>query len=489
MKRALLFLLCAVMSVQIFSTVDISAELFPTLAGLQRTTCLKNINENEVGTVWGSHSYLMQEIETTTIDGKQYLLFGTNNTYDEYWSLWLREENNKILVYSAAQKKDLVLYDFTLNVGDSLPRLYVDEELSSIVDYYKYEADWEYTKPLFVTEVSTITLLDGKEYKKWTFDNGIEYVEGIGSFGTSYAWNDFYQLIANGPLYSDVFSQHLVCASKNGQLLYQMDDAEMEQLETECLCEIEPKWSDTWCDTWNVLYHGWDPEGGDDPYMPYTFIYQLEEDTTINDLTYQRLTGRFSLSTMPSNKEYVAALRFAENKKVFVHYDNTEYLLYDFGAQVGDTLEIFGGIDHYMDFKTLTHVITEIDSLDDGRLQIYSNAIIQESEGYETPFERLYSKIWIEGVGSKDGIVQNSATNRIGIGPCVLLCAYHNDDCIYTTDNPYYTPYGCVHNDSFFTATEEVNAPTQSAQKIMYNGQLFILRDSKTYNVMGMEVK
>ena len=179
----------------------------------------------------------MQEIETTTIDGKQYLLFGTNNTYDEYWSLWLREENNKILVYSAAQKKDLVLYDFTLNVGDSLPRLYVDEELSSIVDYFKYEADWEYTKPLFVTEVSTITLLDGKEYKKWTFDNGIEYVEGIGSFGTSYAWNDFYQLIANGPLYSDVFSQHLVCVSKNGQLLYKMDDAEMEQLETDCLCD------------------------------------------------------------------------------------------------------------------------------------------------------------------------------------------------------------------------------------------------------------
>ena len=250
----------------------------------------------------------------------------------------------------------------------------------------------------------------------------------------------------------------------------------------------QSSYKDQWCDTWNVLYHGWDPEGGDDPYMPYTFIYQLEEDTTINDLTYQRLTGRFSLSTMPSNKEYIAALRFAENKKVFVHYDNTEYLLYDFGAQVGDTLEIFGGIDYYKDFKTLTHVITEIDSLDDGRLQIYSNAIIQESEGYETPFERLYPKIWIEGVGSKDGIVQNSATIRIGSGTSVLLCAYHNDDCIYTTDNPYYTPYGCVHNDSFFTATEEVNAPTQSVQKIMYNGQLLILRDSKTYNVMGVEI-
>ena len=102
--------------------------------------------------------------------------------------------------------------------------------------------------------------------------------------------------------------------------------------------------------------------------------------------------------------------------------------------------------------------------------------------------ERSIPITWIEGVGSKDGIVQNSATNRIGIGPCVLLCAYHNDDCIYTTDNPYYTPYGCVHNDSFFTATEEVNAPTQSVQKIMYNGQLLILRDGKIYNIMGVEL-
>ena len=234
MKRYIYSFLCLLMSVHGFSQTEISKELFPTLAGLQRTTCTKTIGENENGTVWGSRSYLMQEIETATIDGKQYLLFGTNNTYDEYCSLWLREEKNKILVYSAAQKKDLVLYDFTLNVGDSLPRLYVDYDLSSVVDYDNDE--WGLS-PLVVTEVSTITLLDGKEYKKWTFDNGMQYVEGIGSFGTCYAHNDFYQLIVNAPLTSDVYSQQIVCVSKNGQLLYKMDDAEIEQLETDCLCD------------------------------------------------------------------------------------------------------------------------------------------------------------------------------------------------------------------------------------------------------------
>ena len=238
-----------------------------------------------------------------------------------------------------------------------------------------------------------------------------------------------------------------------------------------------------WCNTWNVLSHGWLPDGSDALAHAWTAIYQLEENTIINDLTYQKLTGYFSLT--PSNKKYIAALRFAEDKKVFVYYDNTEYLLYDFGAQVGDTLTIFGGIDYYQYSKTLPHVIIGIDTLVDGRLKIRSNAITERSGGWEVP----YPKVWIEGVGSRDGIIQNSATTLIGSGTTALLCAYHNDDCIYTTDNSYYTPYGCVYNDPIFTATEEVKSTKPSAQKVIYNGQLLILRDGKTYNIMGMEAK
>ena len=242
---------------------------------------------------------------------------------------------------------------------------------------------------------------------------------------------------------------------------------------------VQNKWSDTWCDQWNVLYHGWIADEID---MPITIFYQLIGDTIINEMEYKKLTAHYSMAS-PLSREYVAALRFSENKKVFIHYDDTEYLLYDFGAQVGDTLEIFGGIDHYKDFKTLPHVITEIDTLDDGKLQMQLMVNLQDEW-----HERSIPITWIEGVGSKDGVVQNVATLRIGLGGIELLCAYHNDECIYTTDNPYYTSLGCVYNDPIFSATEEVNAPAQSVQKIMYNGQLLILRDSKTYNVMGVEV-
>ena len=257
--------------------------------------------------------------------------------------------------------------------------------------------------------------------------------------------------------------------------------------ETQVISNLPQKATDIssepqWCNRWNVLSHGWDIEGGDGIYNGYTITYQLEEDTLINDLTYQKLAGYFSLT--PSNKKYIAALRFAEDKKVFVHYDKTEYLLYDFGAQVGDTLTIFGGISHYTDAKTLTHIVTEIDTLKDGQLKIQLVVKLQQN-GYE----KSSSITWIEGIGSINGIIGNNATLRVGSGVHVLLCAYHNDDCIYTTEDSFYIPYGCVYNDPIFTATEEVKSTKPSAQKVIYNGQLLILRDGNTYNAMGMEVK
>ena len=543
MKRALLFLFCALMSTQMFSE---SSSPYGTATSFAKTDVASTTFNNDIEDISSDlrKKYLVEKItwyDDETNHKEAYYEYDNNNrlvrriihsTYFEqgrvkYDTIVDNYEYTRGNLTKISHKDVYVSYTYDLeydNVGRLITSKYVNNIMHFCYRGGKMDSIWYDNDPEcytilkydehgnIVKEINRVPEMDDiwDPTGNYVFrENEYEYDDKIRPFfniDNAFVYDPIFGQGTTHPVYIRMLSTNNLIKYSRSSWHYTYNE---EGLPIELRSRFEgvtpandPKYvftyrkiekhqssyKDQWCDTWNVLYHGWDPEGGDDPYMPYTFIYQLEEDTTINDLTYQRLTGRFSLSTMPSNKEYVAALRFAENKKVFVHYDNTEYLLYDFGAQVGDTLEIFGGIDHYMDFKTLTHVITEIDSLDDGRLQIYSNAIIQESEGYETPFERLYPKIWIEGVGSKDGIVQNSATNRIGIGPCVLLCAYHNDDCIYTTDNPYYTPYGCVHNDSFFTATEEVNAPTQSVQKIMYNGQLLILRDGKTYNVMGMEV-
>ena len=218
-------------------TVD--EDLFPMLAGLQRTICNEFCGDTEDDN--SSNTTYKQTFDKILFERDQPYIYCNS-------AFLLREENNKILIYSHSLDKDLVLYDFTLEVGDSLPQLYFDEEAKkdiywiyyeymNVVDYNKYNDSIYPADTLIVTDVSMITLLDGKEYKKWTFINGMEYVEGIGCFGNGQWSGDFFQLIANKDVPTCLLDEHLVCASKNGQLLYKMDDAEMERVGAECLCD------------------------------------------------------------------------------------------------------------------------------------------------------------------------------------------------------------------------------------------------------------
>lgn len=490
-------------------------DLFPTLWGLQRTSCTKTIGEDEYGTVWGSRSYLMQETQTTTIDGKQYIVFG-----DEYDRFALREENNKILLYSSILKKDLVLYDFTLEVGDSLPALYYELRahdtmhqwlyIGDIVDYNKDDDGTILPAETFVvTDISTITLLDGKEYKKWTFDNGMEYVEGIGSFGTSYAWNDFYQLIANGPLYSDVHSQHLVCASKNGKLLYQMDDAEMERLGAECLCDYDrgPR-KDNAKDgqiggrptptQWNQLEVVLRQMDNNHTILQAeTFSYTLEDiSQQVNNKTYFQL-ARQSTKDTATTKSVVGALHFGEGEdnRVYFLHNGVEYVLYDFTAEIGDTVEIFAGINNYPQETTYTHVVVDKDTTEDGACRMFLEVVFPE----ETTTAENAEKVWLAGLGSVDGIVHNAAkrTSNAHAAPSrsassetessVMLCAWREDSCLYMTNHPDYDAFGCVYNQEP-TSVEDISTSQSSYQKIIREGQFLILHNGKTYSVMGIEL-
>ena len=239
-----------------------------------------------------------------------------------------------------------------------------------------------------------------------------------------------------------------------------------------------------WCNQWNVVSHSSRP--GQPLYGACTMIYQLEGDTTINQQVYTKLVYTYTPYSA-TEKWYSGALRFTEDKKVYIYYDNIEYLLYDFDVQVGDTLDVFAGIYYYDFHKTYPHVVTNVNKLDDGRLQFYLDAIVRDEYLNQ---EKKFPKTWIEGVGSVDGIIHNNAIIGVdGNGKTALLCAYHNDDCRYVTDNPNYTPLGCVYNEGdVINAEESVSVSAPSVQKIIKEGQLLILRDGKVYNVMGVEI-
>ena len=219
-----------------------------------------------------------------------------------------------------------------------------------------------------------------------------------------------------------------------------------------------------------------------------TYIYTLENDSLrVNGKKYFEL-DRYSSKNSPDTKVNVGALHFGQDDKVWFYHDNTEYLLYDFSAEVGDTLQLFAGIHNYPTDSVYTHVVTAKDTIEDGITRVTLDAILYEQvNGQQT--ELHYEKVWLAGLGSIDGIVHNSAKraskarNNIEQNH-VMLCAWREDECLYTTDHPDFMDVGCEYNHDF-TAVEDIHTSGTQYQKIIRDGHLYILRDNKLYNVLG----
>ena len=466
-----------------------AADLFPTLWGLQRTVCNEYCGETEDD---NSDNITYKQTFTS-------ISFENNKPYILCRGYLLREESNKILLYSESLNKEIVLYDFTLEVGDSLPA-YIEHFDETI-----YPAD-----TLVVTDVSYVTLLDGKEYKKWTFDNGMEYVEGIGMYGGRRNGN-FFGLIQEVvvPCHTGT---HLVCVSKNNKLLYQMDDTEMERLGAECLCDYDrgPR-KDNAKDgqiggrptptQWNQLELDLrEMDNGTTILRAETFSYTLENDSVVaNDKIFYQL-ARQSTKDTATTKSFVGALHFGkdEDNRVYFLRDGVEYVLYDFTAEPGDTVEIFAGINNYPQDSTYTHVVVDKDTTEDGACRMFLEVVFPE----ETTTATNAEKVWLAGLGSIDGIVHNTATRTSNAHAVparsahssetqtsVMLCAWREDSCLYITDHPDYNDIGCIYNQDP-TSIEDTHSPspTTDYQKLLRDGQLLIIHKGKTYNVLGVQV-
>ena len=94
--------------------------------------------------------------------------------------------------------------------------------------------------------------------------------------------------------------------------------------------------------------------------------------------------------------------------------------------------------------------------------------------------------VWEEFVGSHEGFVQGVNQTEGGYA-YHLLCAYHNDGLRYSTNYGEFSQYGCEYNTT--TAVEDIDMSTSPFSKTLLNGHLVIIRDGKTYNVMGVEIK
>ena len=242
------------------------------------------------------------------------------------------------------------------------------------------------------------------------------------------------------------------------------------------------KWADIWCDTWNVLtFNGWDFEE-----TATTLHCRLRQDTVIGNYTYTKFYSGTFVRFTDDRKVYVYYKGFDENDPYTPDLPTGEYLAYDFSAQVGDTLEVFSGwgtystypcvvddvqIDRETNLRTITlHKICRIDMDGDGIEEYYDDM----------------EMIWIEGVGSENGFLFSYLPcGHVGGYTYILLCAYRGDELKYTGGSLYET-YGCEYNAT--TAVEDIKSPAPSLQKVLRDGQLFIIYEDRTYNIMGLTV-
>ncbi len=58
----------------------------------------------------------------------------------------------------------------------------------------------------------------------------------------------------------------------------------------------------------------------------------------------------------------------------------------------------------------------------------------------------------------------------------------------YNAD-PYWQKFNIVGKNNAPTAVDNISSPDANTHKLLRNGQLLILRDGKTYNIMGAEIK
>ncbi len=349
-------------------------------------------------TIFGYHG-------DTLINNEQWLkLYVTNDSLFQnnlvYQGL-TRSENNRVLYLDATNQID-TLYDFNLNLGDSV-----------LFNLYGM-----YPEKLPVTSIDSIQL-NGEFYKRFkfaepsiiAFDELNEvWIDGIGSI--------------HGPLFPNFpvkFSQEipdlllLTCTTSDDLEIYH------NPLYSNCYINIvlgletpeainfplvgENKiWSEVDCMNFGPCE---------------THFYKFQGDTVLEANSYKKLYT--SSDSLQSSWYIIGAMREDSAHKVFFSDLTEEYLLYDFSLNKGETLYAnFRGCQFEMTLDLLDSIV-----LLDGEIRKRYN------------FSSWTTDTWIEGIGSINGLV------NVGLQMCTadvytqLNCFTENDSLKF--QNSYFS--------------------------------------------------
>ena len=232
---------------------------------------------------------------------------------------------------------------------------------------------------------------------------------------------------------------------------------------------------------WNVVNRRAQLDGNNT--IEYSTIAEkIEGDSIINDVTYKKLWR----STNDEMTEFsiVALIREdIENQKVWAYIGEKEYLIYDFACSVGDkvtTLKSLQSTENQVEEIEMTiKAIEEIEDLGGAKYNKYTATIADQDIVY---YERF---------GSENGWYSRSYDGITGGGVNFMVCAFDsNGELLFkpTHNNELDEIEDCYINETT-TNIENITTPNASLQKVIHNGQLLIIKDGKTYNLMGVEVQ
>ncbi len=163
----------------------------------------------------------------------------------------------------------------------------------------------------------------------------------------------------------------------------------------------------------DVQYNYYDTYAGPPPY--YSKLYTFSKDTLINSNHYKRLDVSLDSTNWLSTPYFFHEDTLEE--RVYLFYNDTVGLLYDFSLSVGDTANVYNPA-----FGTYSHQLI-VNSVDSILLSGKYHKIVEFSSNY-----------WIEGIGDIYGIM---APGREQIGVSETLVCYHLQDILLYINNLY----------------------------------------------------
>ena len=193
---------------------------------------------------------------------------------------------------------------------------------------------------------------------------------------------------------------------------------------------------------WNILRESFNSQSQNNDKRTETILFKT--DTTINDTLYKNVYQSFKQDDVYS---LIGQVRENSENKIFFRpiIYNREFLLYDFGLEVGDSTTIiyWSSIEE----SQLNLIEIRVDSivptiLDDvNRLKYYiSSKSRLENEWYS-------SNMWLSGIGDMEGILYSCHDMDVGGIDLKQLLCYSIDESLIFKNSNYNTCY--VDNTTF----------------------------------------